>query len=90
MLSAYSFLSGGMGLQFGNVLRLRTLLALNYLELHVITLLKALVALGLDGAVVNEHIGSVIATDETETLCVVKPFNFTFDSHVACSTGQAH
>jgi hypothetical protein len=77
-----------MGLQLGNVLSLRTLLPLNNLELYVITFLKALVTLGLDGAIVDEHIGPIIAADETKTLCVVKPFDFAFDSHVACSTGS--
>jgi hypothetical protein len=76
-----------LGLQFCNVLSLGAFLALDNFELDVITLLQALVALRLDGAVVDEHIGTIVSADEAESLCVVKPFDFTFiSSHVPYST----
>src|SRR3954470_13136567 len=58
-----------------NVARLKTLLALRHLELHLITLGEAAEALGLDGGVVNEHIRSVLARDETEALSVIEPLH---------------
>jgi hypothetical protein len=82
--------SGVMGLRLGHILSLRTLLTLNDFKLHVVTLLQALIALGLDGAVVDEYIGPVVAADKTKALCIVEPFHFTFDSHFSCSTGRAH
>jgi hypothetical protein len=74
-------------LQFCNVFSLGAFLALDNFKLDVITLLQALVALRLDGAVVDEHIGTIISADEAESLCIVKPFDFTFiSSHVPYST----
>jgi hypothetical protein len=78
-------------LQFGNVLSLRAFLSLDDFELYVVTFLKALVAIGLDRAVVNEDIRAVITAYETEALCVVKPFHFTFNSrHVLTPLAWAH
>jgi hypothetical protein len=69
-----------------NVFGLRTFLALDDFKFNVITLLQALVALRLDGAVVDKHIRAVFPADKAEALCVVKPFHFTFDSrHDPCS-----
>src|SRR5215469_6453379 len=69
-----------------NVFRLWALLALNYFKFNVIAFLQALVALRLDGAVVDKHIGAVFPADKAEALRVVKPFHFTFDSrHVPYS-----
>ena len=65
---------------FHNVFCLGPFLALHDFKLNVIALLQAFVAVRLDGAVVDEHIGAVFPTDEAETLCVIEPFNFTFDS----------
>ena len=71
---------------FGHALRLRALLPLDNFELNIIAFLEALVTLGLDGTVVDEHIGTIIAADETKALCVIKPFHFTFNSrHVPYS-----
>lgn len=78
-----------MGLQLGYILSLGPLLPLSNFELHVIAFLKALVAFTLDGAVVDEHIGPVISANKAEALCIIKPFHFTFDSHVSCSTDRA-
>jgi len=62
------------------VLCLRAFLSLHDLKLHVVTLLQALIAFRLDGAVVDENIRAVIPADEAEALCIVKPFDFAFDS----------
>jgi len=76
---------------FYNVFCLRPFLALHDFKLNVIALLQAFVALRLDGAVVDKHIGTVFSTDEAETLCVVEPFNFTFDSrHVLTPSVLGH
>lgn len=78
--------SGSCRLLFGDVLCLRALLALHDFELDVITLLQALVALRLDGAVVDEHVGTIVSADEAEALRVIEPFHFTFNSrHDPCS-----
>lgn len=65
---------------FCDVFCLGPFLALHDFKLNVITLLQAFVAVRLDGAVVDEHIGAVFPTDEAETLCVIEPFNFAFNS----------
>ncbi len=70
----------------GHALCLRTFLSLNNFEFNVIALLEALISLRLDGTVVDEHIRAVIPADEAEALCVIEPFNFTFNSrHVPYS-----
>lgn len=76
---------------FHNVFCLGPFLALHDFKLNVIALLQAFVAFRLDGAVVDEHIGAVFPTDEAETLCVIEPFNFTFDSrHVLTPSVLGH
>jgi|SRR5215467_10952151 len=69
-----------MRFSFAYVLGLRAFLALDNFKFDVIAFLKALVAFGFDGAVVDENVRAVIATDEAKTLGVVKPFHFSFDS----------
>ena len=59
-------------------IRLRSLLPLNDVELHLVTFLQALVSIELNRAVVNKHVGSVVPADETVTLRVVKPLDFAF------------
>src|SRR5688572_4015862 len=54
---------------------LRTLLALDDLELHLIAFLKRLEAARLDRAVVDEHIGTSLTGDEAESLRVVEPLD---------------
>jgi hypothetical protein len=79
--------SGRLGcLLLGYVFCLRAFLALDDFKLNIITLLQALVAFRLDGAVVDEHVRAVFPADEAEALRIVKPFHFTFDSrHVPYS-----
>lgn len=76
---------------FHNVFCLGPFLALHDFKFNVIALLQAFVAVRLDGAVVDEHIGAVFPTDEAETLCVIEPFNFTFNSrHVLTPSVLGH
>ena len=58
--------------------RLGTFLALDDVELDIIALFQCLVAVQLNCRVVDEHIGAVIATDESVALGVVKPLDFAF------------
>jgi hypothetical protein len=67
--------SGGFLLRFANISRLRTFLPLHDLELHLIALLQALVAIGIDCAVVYEHIRTVFPPNESETLGIVEPLH---------------
>ena len=67
-----------LGLDPGHILRLWSLLSLSYLKLHLIAFLLALVAIGLDGAVVHKHIWTIVPTNESEPLGIVKPLHFTF------------
>ncbi len=79
-----------MWLWLSYILSLGTLLSLDYFKFDVIALLKALVALRLDGAVMNKDIGAVVTANKTEALGVVEPFYFTFNSrHVPYSTGPS-
>lgn len=76
-------------LRLGYILSLGAFLPLDNFEFNIIAFLEAFVAFRLDGTVVDEHIRAVIATDEAEALCVIEPFDFTFDSgHVPCSTDR--
>jgi|SRR5579864_381236 len=84
------WLSGGLRcLLLCNVLCLRAFLALDYFKFNVIAFLQAFVTLGLDGAVVDKHIGAVFPANKAEALCVVKPFHFTFNSRHDPFTLQA-
>ena len=55
-----------------------TLLPLNDVELDLVPLFQTLVSINLDGAVVDEDVGSVISSDESVAFGVVKPFDFAF------------
>src|SRR3954470_10153114 len=59
-----------------DVLRLRTLRALSEVELDLLVLLERLVAAGLDGREVNEHVlAAAILSDEAEALVSVEPLD---------------
>src|SRR5882757_5381055 len=59
-----------------NVLRLRTLRALRDVELDLLVLVERLVAIGLNGRVVNEDVvAAVLLGDEAEALLGVEPLN---------------
>src|SRR5690348_9746157 len=72
----YQKVSGGLA----DVCGLRSFLALHNLELHRIAFLQALIAFAADGAVVNEHIGSVVPSDEPVSFGVIEPLHSSFQS----------
>jgi len=47
--------------------------SLDDVELNLVTLFEAFVALALDGAVMNEDVSPAVAAEEAVTLCVVEP-----------------
>src|SRR5579875_1274908 len=61
-----------------NLIRLRALGALHDVELDLISLAKALVALLLDGAVMDEKIGRIGTSDKSIALGVIEPLNCSF------------
>lgn len=67
-------------LRFGHAFSLRAFLSLNNLKLYIVAFLKTFVAVRLDGAIVNKNIRAIVTANETEALCIVKPFDFTFNS----------
>ena len=62
-------------LQRNYVFRLRTLLAIGDVKLHFLTIGQGAEAIAFDSAEVNEHVGTIFAFDEAESLALVKPFN---------------
>ena len=77
-------------MQLGHVLSLRAFLTLDDFKLYIVTLLKALVTIRLDRAVVHKHIRAVVPADKTEALRVVKPFHFTFNSRHVLAPRSEH
>jgi hypothetical protein len=59
---------------------LRSFLALHNLELHRVAFLQALVAFAGDGAVVNEHIGSIVPSNEPISFGIIEPLHSSFQS----------
>jgi hypothetical protein len=68
--------SGGLA----DVCGLWSFLALHNLELHRITLLQTLVAFAGNGAVMDEHIGSIISSYEPVSFGVIEPLYSSFQS----------
>ena len=69
---------------------MRTFLALNDFKFDLIAFSEAFVTFRRDRAVVNKHIGTVVPTDESITLGVVKPLHSTFQSiHLQSSSVRA-
>jgi hypothetical protein len=66
------------GLYNDDLIGLGALGALDHIELDLVTLTKGLVAILEDGGVVDKQIGPVLPTDETITLCIVKPLDDAF------------
>jgi len=66
--------------QLGHVVGLWPFLALHDLKFDLIAFLKALVALRLYSAVVDEHVWPTFLTDESKTLSIVKPLYSAFNS----------
>ena len=59
-------------------IRLRTLLALDYIEFDLIAFFERFVPVQLNCRVVNEYIRPVVASDESVALGVVKPLDLSF------------
>lgn len=60
--------------------RLRPFLAVDDFELYVVTLRQAFVTFTGDTGIMNEHIGPIIAADESVPLCVIEPLDLAFNS----------
>ena len=61
--------------QARNLVCLGPLGSLDDIELNLITLFEALVALALDRTVMDEDVSPALAAEEAVTFCVVKPLN---------------
>ncbi len=55
-------------------------LALNDIELDIVSFFQAFVAVKLNRAVMNKNIWSIIAANEAIAFCVVEPLHFAFVS----------
>lgn len=63
-------------LELDYILCLRTLLPGGDFELYRVTFLQALVTLGLNRRVMNEHICAIVLSNEPVALTVVEPLHF--------------
>src|SRR5207237_6744968 len=72
-------------LGFGDVPRLRTLGAVDDLELDRLTLFQGPEAVATDCGVVNEHVAATLPFNETVALGVVEPLDLTCDTHRSSS-----
>jgi hypothetical protein len=70
--------SGSGILETEHRVRLWAFLALDDVELNIIALFQRLVAVQLNGGVVNEYIWTIVAPDESVALGVVKPLDLPF------------
>ena len=61
-----------------DLIGLGTLAPLDDVEFHLVTLFEALVAIALDGAVVNEDVRPAVSAEEAVTFCVIEPFDGAF------------
>src|SRR5215467_9644917 len=59
---------------------LRSFLTLNNFELYRVAFLQAFVAFGINGAVMNENVRSVVSSNEPVSFSVVKPLHSTFQT----------
>jgi len=66
---------GGDVLHTNHLIRLRALAALDDVKFDLIALFQALIAVDLNGAVMNEHICPTFAPKEPVPFCIVKPLN---------------
>src|SRR5690554_1614189 len=76
----FLMLRNPQGLQGNNVLRLRTLLALSYGELNLLTFGQGLETRALDGAVVNKYVRAAFTSDKAKAFCFVEELNSTGNS----------
>jgi hypothetical protein len=62
----------------GDFVGLRSLGALDDIELYLIAFLERLIAIELNGGVMNEDIRAALATQKAKAFRVIEPLNFTF------------
>jgi hypothetical protein len=55
-----------------DLIGLRTFAALNNVEFNLIAFFETLIALALDGAVMNEDVGSALAAEKAVTFSIVE------------------
>src|SRR5712671_5645713 len=86
-------LRGGWSAGLADVRRLRTLVALLQLELHLLTLGEAAEALRLDRGVVDEDVlPAAVRSDETKALRVIEPLHCTGRHSrklLSCTSGKS-
>ncbi len=75
MSSFFHFRVVYTALQRDHVLRLRTFLAISYVELDFLSVRQCAETIAFYGAEMYEYVGTVLALDEAEALAFVKPFN---------------
>ena len=61
-----------------DVVRLKSFFSLGDHELHRLPFFQGTVAVDFDGAVMDENIAALLAFDEAEPFCIVKPFDLAF------------
>ncbi len=74
-----------LNLDYGHVLCLQALRALDDAELHGLAFLKAPKTIRLNRRKVYKDIFAVLAADKAKTLCVVKPLHCSLFHDVSCS-----
>jgi hypothetical protein len=57
---------------------LRSLLPLNDVKFDFVAFLQTLVAIELDRAVMNKHVGPIVTADKAVSLRVIEPLHFAF------------
>ena len=62
----------------GDLIGLRSFLALDDIELDIIPFFQAFVTVKLNRAVVNEYIRAIITPNEAIAFCIVEPLHFAF------------
>lgn len=65
-------------LQAHDLVRLRSFISLHDVELDGIAFLEALIPVRLNRRVMYEHIGTIIAPNESEPFCIIEPLHFAF------------
>lgn len=74
----------------GYLVGLRTLLTFNDVEFDFVAFFQTFVPIDLDGAVVHKDVRTLIASDKSITLCVVKPLDLACVlSHEPCPSLKA-
>ena len=53
--------------------------SLHDVEFDIVAFLEAFIAVGLNRAVVHEHVWTVVAANKSETLGIVKPLHFSLE-----------